>query len=90
MTDQNHTQELNMLVYGDGWFRLDAKKLSAEEAVNEARRLLDCWNALEGIDDPAAFMRDVRLMIEAIDKGHTNTGVMFAMAVDKHLKGGEK
>ena len=60
------------------------------DAVAELKdRAYACVNALAGIDDPEAFMRDVRMMIEAIDEGHINTGIMFAAAIDKHLKGGD-
>ena len=67
-----------------------------EVAQANANRLTSCWNALAGIDDPAAFMRAVREWWEALsayqeDESGDNLRNLARLDVimSKHLKGGE-
>lgn len=56
----------------------------------DAARMAVCWNALAGIADPEAFMRDV-LEYAELTTGDSHTRWKTRRnAVRKHLKGGTK
>ena len=53
--------------------------------LNGDTRAATCVNALAGIDDPEAFMRDVRKIAKP-SRGVLGSGITMTLA--KHLKGG--
>ena len=57
----------------------------------DATRIVACVNALAGIDDPEAFMRDVRVMLEFDEDSPNFLEKMQAVRenIEEHLKGGE-
>ena len=44
--------------------RCDFDGVFNAEAEENAKRFMDCWNAMSGIADPAAFMQAVREMVD--------------------------
>lgn len=59
-----------------------------ENALPDAKRMEACWNALAGVEDPAAFMRDVREM-SALNAGDSHSKwIRVRNKVREHLKGG--
>lgn len=78
MTDQKHTKE-----------QLEADALVL--ARNVPLRVVACVNALAGIDDPEAFMRDFKDLVENIESAYVD-GQFVKSGLqdmkDEHLKGG--
>ena len=68
-----------------------------EVAQANANRLTSCWNALAGIDDPEAFMLDMKLWrkLQLHFKEDEPTFMAAAASIEldeaimEHLKGGE-
>jgi len=55
----------------------------------DAHRAYACVNALEGIDDPAAFMREIRMWRELKRGDHQHTAIHNTeRVIFDHLKGG--
>ena len=84
MADQKHTKEPWTHKYGP-WL-----------VYPKANRIVACVNALAGVDDPVAFMRDVREWREALsayqeDESHHHLPNLakYDVIVSEHLKGGE-
>jgi len=63
------------LLYGD----------KTSEAKANAARIVACVNAMQGIDDPAQFMRDVRDLFKTDNQ---DLAVHLTDKVEEHLKGG--
>jgi len=98
MTNQKHTKGPWITEqWGDGTSTSGCTNIVtyAEELViacgvmnEEAKRIVACVNALEGIDDPEAFMRDVRVCTaEDFNFGQV---LAFYGTIRKHLTGGDK
>ena len=89
MTDQKHTQEpwgYIKTIKGRHVLVSDSGHVADFDNPEDAHRAYACVNAMQGVEDPAAFMRDVRACFspstsEEASFVHTN-------AVHEHLKGG--
>ena len=67
--------------------------VSSEEndwiTVANTLRIVACVNAMQGIDDPEAFMRDVRAFMRNLEFNGEGDWVALGMDINEHLKGGE-
>ena len=61
-----------------------------ENSLNDMKRIVACVNALAGVEDPEAFMRDVR-EFAALNVGDSNAKwTRIRNKVREHLKGGDE
>ena len=82
MTDQKHTKEP---ATGKDLMRI----MDDERTKGLAARAKLCLDALAGIADPEAFMRDVRAFMRNLEFNGEGDWVALGMDINEHLKGGE-
>lgn len=95
MTDTKHTKEpwvadveaLGLWIVGSKGQTITeiSGECTENKDIENRARIIACVNAMQGIDDPEAFMRDV---VEHLDKALVRGPNYYA--VTQHLKGGDE
>ena len=75
-------ESFRTLMEWDGHVEVCDGKAYVGEYEQKIRREVACVNALAGIDDPEAFMRDVKHLL-------VSPTVSWVARVNQHLKGGD-
>ena len=92
MSEPTHTQGRLEIVLGQTLLEItdDGSVNAVCDAHDnvDAERLMSCWNAMQGITDPAAFMLDVRTYFDDEMYAELSYEHSLERSIYKHLKGG--